>query len=124
MQSVVRWKIKFFIPYLTQADMMIIHSPQPWADFRGGDYSSGNREAWRTLEDAYNAGKVKVIGVSNFLKADIESVLDNCRIKPMVNQIFLHIGNTNMELIDYCRAQGILVEAYPAHHLFQFRGQY
>lgn len=48
---------------LDDIDMMIIHSPQPWADFRGGDYAQGNREAW---EDAYDAGKLKVIGVSNF----------------------------------------------------------
>lgn len=97
---------------LDYIDMMIIHSPQPWADFRGGDYSSGNREAWRALEDAYDAGKVKAIGVSNFLKADIENILADCRIRPMVNQILLHVGNTNMELINYCKEQGILIEAY------------
>ena len=97
---------------LDYIDMMIIHSPQPWADFRGGDYAEGNREAWRALEDAYAAGKVRAIGVSNFLPGDLENILSSCRIKPMVNQILLHISNTDRALLDYCKNLGILVEAY------------
>lgn len=97
---------------LDYIDMVIIHSPQPWADFRGGNYDQGNREAWRALEDAYEEGKVKAIGVSNFRKADLDNILASCRVKPMVNQILLHISNTDLELIDYCKSQNILVEAY------------
>ena len=97
---------------LDYLDMMIIHSPQPWADFRGGDYAEGNREAWRALEDAYTAGKLWAIGVSNFKKPDLDNILSACRVKPMVNQILLHISNTDEELLEYCRAQGILAEAY------------
>lgn len=97
---------------LDYLDMMIIHSPQPWADFRGGNYAEGNREAWRALEDAYAAGKLRAIGVSNFKKADLDNILTACRVKPMVNQILLHIGNTDLELLNYCRAQNIQVEAY------------
>lgn len=51
---------------LDYIDLMLIHSPQPWTDFRGGDYAAGNREAWRALEDAYKAGKIRAIGISNF----------------------------------------------------------
>src|SRR6218665_812105 len=41
-------------------DLMLIHSPQPWADFRSGEnFDRGNLEAWRALEDAYNAGKIR-----------------------------------------------------------------
>ena len=40
-------------------DLMLIHSPQPWADFRGGDYAEGNKEAWRAMEDAYKEGKLR-----------------------------------------------------------------
>src|SRR4051812_7888754 len=50
---------------LDYIDLMLIHSPQPWRDFRGGDYADGNREVWRALEDAYKAGKLRAIGVSN-----------------------------------------------------------
>ena len=97
---------------LDYLDMMIIHSPQPWADFRGGDYAEGNREAWRALEDAYTAGKLRAIGVSNFRRKDLDNILAACRVKPMVDQILLHISNTDRPLLDTCREQGILVEAY------------
>lgn len=83
--------------------MMIIHSPQPWAEFRGEKrYFKENREVWRALEDAYKAGKVRAIGVSNFLKDDLENILNSCGIKPMVNQILAHISNTPLSLIDFC----------------------
>ena len=96
---------------------MLIHSPQPWTDFRGGDYAAGNREAWRALEDAYKAGKIRAIGISNFQEHDIENILSSCTIKPMVNQLLAHIGNTPANLIEYCRENGILVEAYsPVAH--------
>lgn len=102
---------------LDYIDLMLIHSPQPWTDFRGGDYATGNREAWRALEDAYKAGKLRAIGVSNFQEHDIENILSSCTIKPMVNQLLAHIGNTPATLIEYCRKNGILVEAYsPVAH--------
>lgn len=98
-------------------DLMLIHSPQPWADFRGGDYAEGNREAWRALEDAYKAGKLRAVGISNFQERDIENILSACTVKPMVNQLLVHIGNTPFGLIKYCQEHGILVEAYsPVAH--------
>jgi len=98
---------------LDYIDMMIIHSPQPWAEFRVEKrYFEENKEVWRALEDAYTAGKIKAIGVSNFLQDDLENILADCKIKPMVNQILLHISNTNTELVDFCNKNGILVEAY------------
>ncbi len=94
-------------------DMMIIHSPQPWAEFRGEKRCfEENREVWRALEDAYKAGKVRAIGVSNFLKDDLENILNSCGIKPMVNQILAHISNTPLSLIDFCNKNGIQTEAY------------
>ena len=102
---------------LDSIDLMLIHSPQPWADFRGGDYSEGNREAWRAMEDAYLAGKLRAIGVSNFKVEDLQNIFAACRVKPMVNQLLVHVGNTPLELMDFCRKNGILVEAYsPVAH--------
>lgn len=46
------------------------------------------------------------------LRDDLENLLSDCRVKPTVNQILLHIRNTDMALINYCRKSGILVEAY------------
>lgn len=93
-------------------DMMIIHSPQPWNEFRNGDYFEGNLEAWRALEKAYEEGKIRAIGLSNFEEKDIENILKNGTIKPVVNQILAHISNTPFELIEYCKKNDILVEAY------------
>ena len=64
------------------------------------------------MEDAQAAGKVRVIGVSNFLIDDLESLMQDCRVKPMVNQILLHIGKTDSALLDFCKHEQIQVEAY------------
>jgi len=103
---------------LDQIDLMLIHSPQPWDEFRQGEpYFEGNLEAWRALEEAYRAGKLRAIGVSNFERADLDNILDNSAVAPMVNQILAHVGNTPFDLIDYSRSRGILIQAYsPVAH--------
>lgn len=97
---------------LDYVDLMLIHSPQPWDDFRGGDYAEGNRQAWRALEDAYKAGKLRAIGVSNFREADLDNILGACTVTPQVNQLLVHAGNTPAGLLDYCASKDIVVEAY------------
>ena len=99
---------------LDYLDMMIIHSPQPWVKVNQCEdrYVEGNRAAWKALEDAYKAGKLKAIGVSNFQIGDIESLLETAEIKPMVNQVLFHISNTPAELVEYCQKNDIAVEAY------------
>ena len=109
-QSITESLNKMGLDYL---DLMIIHSPEPWAEFRGEKrYFEENKEVWRALETAYKEGKVKAIGVSNFLKDDLENILSSCEIKPMVNQILTHVSNTKKELISFCKEHDILVEAY------------
>lgn len=72
---------------LDYLDQMIIHAPQPWNEFRDTKrYFAENKAVWRALEDAQATGKVRVIGVSNFLQDDLENLLSDCRIQPMVNQ--------------------------------------
>ena len=99
---------------LDYIDMMIIHSPQPWKEVNQSEnrYFKENKEVWKALEDAVKAGKVRTIGVSNFLREDIDNILQGCEIRPAVNQILAHISNTPLELINYCREKNILVEAY------------
>ena len=98
---------------LDHLDMMLIHSPQPWQEFGGDDrHFEGNREAWRALEAAYQAGKLRVIGLSNFQAQDIDNILAACTIAPMVNQVLAHISNTPTELIASSQQHGMLVEAY------------
>lgn len=97
---------------LDRIDLMLIHSPQPWDDFRGGDYAECNRAAWRALEDAHKAGKIRSIGVSNFQQRDLENILTSGTVAPQVNQLLVHAGNTPAELIAFCERENILVEAY------------
>ena len=103
---------------LDHIDLMIIHSPQPWSEFHGDNrYFEGNVEAWRALEEAYNAGKLRSIGVSNFQKADIDNLIEHASVKPMINQILAHVSNTPFDLIAYLESQNIVVEAYsPVGH--------
>jgi len=103
---------------LDHIDLMLIHSPQPWAEFRDGEhFFEGNAEAWRALEDAYRAGKLRSIGVSNFERADIENLIATGGITPMVNQVLAHVGNMPFDLIEYCGSKDMLVEAYsPVAH--------
>ena len=103
---------------LNHIDLMLIHSPQPWSEFREDQhFHERNLEAWRALEEAHGAGKLRAIGVSNFEREDLDNLLDNGAVKPMVNQILAHVGNTPFDLIDYSRTKGMLVEAYsPVAH--------
>ena len=103
---------------LDYVDMMIIHTPKPWRQFHEEDrFLDGNRQAWRALEEAYKAGKLRAIGLSNFEQTDIDNILGSCTVKPMVNQILAHISNTPEELIQYSQGKGMLVEAHsPVAH--------
>lgn len=94
-------------------DLILIHCPQPWILFRSKRrFFKENIAVWKALEEAYKEGKVKAIGVSNFLIDDLENIISNCEIKPMVNQILCHIGNTPIDVIKYCQENDIVVEAY------------
>lgn len=109
-QSIDESLAKMGLDYI---DLLIIHSPQPWKEFREENrYFEENKEVWKAMEDAYKTGKVKAIGLSNFLQDDVENILASCEIKPMVNQILAHVSNTPLELIEFCQKNDILVEAY------------
>src|SRR3954453_4045682 len=87
---------------LDYLDLMIIHSPQPGEEFGGDDrYFDGNRQAWRALEAAYAAKKLRAIGLSNFQVADIDNIFAACAVEPMVNQVLAHISNTPAKLVEY-----------------------
>lgn len=96
-------------------DLMLIHAPRPWANMRSDyeyKYYKENVEVYKALEEAYEAGKLKSIGISNFDKNDIDNILNNCKIKPHVNQICIYASHTPFDLIEYCHSLNILVEAY------------
>ena len=98
-------------------DLVIIHAPRPWDKMQSDGpieklYFEENLQVWRALEEAYEAGKVKAIGVSNFEIDDLVNLLENVKIKPMLNQIKYHIGFRDEQLVQYCQENDIIVEAY------------
>jgi len=96
-------------------DMMLIHAPRPWKEMgstTGKRYFTENLEVWKALEEAYESGKIRAIGVSNFEIDDLNNLLAGARVFPAVNQIRVHIGHVPTELIDFCEQNWVLVEAY------------
>jgi diketogulonate reductase-like aldo/keto reductase len=96
---------------LDYIDLYLIHAPWPWSEI-GADYTRENIEVWKAMEEFYETGKTRSIGISNFNVKDTEAILGTCRIRPMVNQIKLHPGHSQEEISGFCRGNGILVEGY------------
>lgn len=92
-------------------DLYLIHAPWPWSEV-GKDCTAGNVEAWKAMVELHKSGLIRAIGVSNFHPEDIKPLIDATGVKPAVNQIRYFIGNTQEKISDYCRKEGILIEAY------------
>ncbi|MCL2316804.1 MAG: aldo/keto reductase, partial [Actinomycetia bacterium] len=96
-------------------DLLLIHGPKPWPPQPGDadkTYFAENLDVWRAMTDAYRAGTLAAIGVSNFEIPDVQNLLDHADVPPMVNQIEFRVGYTEDALTAFCQAHGILVEAY------------
>lgn len=96
---------------LDYLDLYLIHAPWPWTNV-GLDCTKGNIDVWRAFIKLYNEGKIKSIGVSNFHPENIEPLIKETGVKPMVNQIRFFLGNTQPKVYDYCQKENILVQAY------------
>jgi diketogulonate reductase-like aldo/keto reductase len=91
-------------------DLYLIH--WPIAKASKNNWQEANNESWRALEDLYKQGKIRAIGVSNFLKHHLESLMETVKIQPMVNQIEFHPGMLQKETVAFCEKHNILVEAW------------
>jgi len=91
-------------------DLYLIHWPNPIQHRQ--DWEEANAGTWKAMEDLYKQGKIKAIGISNFWQHHIEALLKTAEIKPMVNQLRICPGDMDKELIDYCNAEGMILEAY------------
>ena len=91
-------------------DLYLIHWPR--MDDLSAEWRQLDRETWRALEELYHAGKVRAIGVSNFLPHHLRNLMDNAEIMPMVNQIEFHPGYPQTYTVEFCKANGILPEAW------------
>ncbi|QZX49489.1 aldo/keto reductase [Mycoplasma sp. E35C] len=91
-------------------DLYLIHWPIG-ADFKD-NWQEVNAETWRAMEELYLEGKIKSIGVSNFLEHHLEALKKTAKILPMVNQIEFHPGCLQPEIVDYCKKNNILIQAW------------
>lgn len=92
-------------------DLYLIHAPWPWNEM-GKDCSEGNVEVYQAMEEFYHSGKIRAIGVSNFSPEDIDNIIENCDVVPLVNQIGYFIGLDQSKTIDYCQEHEIFITAY------------
>lgn len=83
-------------------DLLLLHFPVPVL----------RKGSWRALEEIQAAGGARSIGVSNYTIHHLKAMEKYARVMPVVNQVELHVFLQQPELIDYCQANGIVVEAY------------
>lgn len=95
---------------LDYLDLYLIH--WPCVEKVSPDWKEINAGTWKAFEDAYKNGKIRAIGVSNFQKKHYDALVENCEIKPMVNQIEFHPGYTQPETVKYSQENGMLVQAF------------
>ena len=90
-------------------DLYLIHWPRKTLEQEWKDVCIAT---WKAMEELYTAGKVRAIGLSNFLPHHLDVILQNCTIKPMVNQLEMNPGYTQEAAVNYSQANDILVQAW------------
>jgi len=98
---------------LDYVDSYIIHAPWPWAQM-GTNHDAENRDVWRAMQDIYNSGRAKSVGVSNFNTHDLENLLnwDGLTATPAVDQIQYYVGYTQDSIVKTAKDNGIVIQAY------------
>ncbi|MDD4796568.1 MAG: aldo/keto reductase [Eubacteriales bacterium] len=91
-------------------DLYLIHWPNPIRT--RSRWQQANAGTWKAFEEFYRAGRIRSIGVSNFLAHHVDELMKTATVAPMVNQIHLCPGDTQDELVAYCRQRNILLQAY------------
>ncbi len=91
-------------------DLYLVH--WPCTEKSNSNWKEINAATWRGFEKMYKDGKLRALGVSNYLPEHILALEESAELKPMVNQIEFHPGYYQPELVRWCRAHGILVEAW------------
>ena len=95
---------------LDYIDLYLIHWPANKVRYKNP--SEVNAVTWEALEELYEEGRVKSIGVSNFLPHHLEELKKSAKVLPMVNQIELHVGYMQKEVVEYNNNNGIITEGY------------
>lgn len=95
---------------LEYIDLYLIHWPNP-LKFRD-NWQEANAESWRAMEEAQKEGKIRTIGVSNFMVHHLEALLETAEVKPTVNQLLLNPSEMQPEVVAFNKEHAILSEAY------------
>ena len=91
-------------------DLYLIHWPNP-IQYRP-IWREATKATWRAFEELYAQGRIRAIGVSNFMPHHIDMLMEDAKVMPMVNQLKLCPGVTQPEIVKYCKEKGIVIEAY------------
>lgn len=91
-------------------DLYLIHWPNP-VQYRT-IWQEATKGTWKAFVELYKAGRIRAIGVSNFMPHHIEMIAKDSGVLPMVNQLKLCPGVVQPETVRYCRKKGIAIEAY------------
>ena len=94
---------------LDYLDLYLIHWPASSSRF--SNWEELNLETWRAITDLHKSGRIRAIGVSNFLPHHLAALMGT-EVPPMVNQIEFHPGQMQHETVKFCRRNAILVEAW------------
>lgn len=95
---------------LDYLDLYLIHWPNPI--FFRDNWAKANAGSWKAMEEAYEAGKIRAIGLSNFFERHIDKLMETAKIPPMVNQIKICPGIAQQELVKFCKDRNMEVEGY------------
>ena len=91
-------------------DVFLIHWPRP--DIESKNWRELDLETWRAMEELHSQGKIRALGLSNFLPYHAENIINNSRVFPAVAQIEFHAGHTQAFALNYYREKNILVQAW------------
>ena len=91
-------------------DLYLIHWPLPEPGYK--EWKQLDKETWGAMEELYQEGKIRAIELSNFLPHHIENILEDCTVRPAVDQIEYHPGYSQEAAVQYCKERDILVQAW------------
>ncbi len=91
-------------------DLFLIHWPANAKNYN--NWQKTNAGTWRAMEELQAEGKIKSIGVSNFFQEHLNALFQTARVIPSINQIEFHPGYWQQELVEFCKRQNIVVEAW------------
>ncbi len=95
---------------LDYVDAYLIHQPVP--RYSELEYQSRNVAVWKAMEELYDQGKVRAIGVSNFLERHVMQIEEKCSVRPMIDQLEINPVFQQRGLSQWCKNRGMVVQSW------------